>query len=32
MYIELYLFPVVSFIFKDDYMTLLLEIGTGIKM
>lgn len=31
MYVELYLFPVVSFIFKEEYMTLLLEIGMELR-
>lgn len=31
MYIETYLFPVIQFIFDDEYMGLLLDIGQGLK-
>lgn len=32
MCIELYLFPVIAFIFDDKYMADLLNIGQGVKM
>ena len=32
MYIEYHLFPVVQFIFDNEYMLILLSIGQGVKM
>ena len=32
MYIEPLLFPIIAFIFEDEYMKILPEVGQGVKM